>query len=47
MLRLNHEGISPEFKKDQKEYYFVTDNKIDNLEITAIPENPDATVKYM
>ena len=45
MLRLNHEGISPEFKKDQKEYYFVTDNKIDNLEITAIPENPDATVK--
>ncbi len=44
VLRLNHEGISPEFQKDQKEYYFVTDTKIDNLEETAIPENPNATV---
>ena len=44
VLRLNHEGISPEFQKDQKEYYFVTDTKIDNLEVTAIPENPNATV---
>lgn len=43
-LRLNHEGISPEFKKDIKEYYFVADDKINNLEITAIPENPNATV---
>ncbi|MCI8832586.1 MAG: cadherin-like beta sandwich domain-containing protein [Clostridia bacterium] len=44
VLRLNHEGISPEFQKDKKEYYFVTDDKIDNLEVTAIPENPNATV---
>lgn len=44
VLRLNHEGISPEFQKNQKEYYFVTDTKIDNLEVTAIPENANATV---
>ena len=44
ILRLNHEGISPEFKKDIKEYYFVTNDKIEKLDITAVPENPDATV---
>ncbi len=44
VLRLNHEGISPEFQKNQKEYYFVTDTKIDNLEVTAIPESANATV---
>ncbi len=44
ILRLNHEGISPEFNKDIKEYYFVTNDKIEKLDITAVPENPDATV---
>lgn len=39
ILRLNHEGITPEFNKDIKEYYFITKNNIKNLEITAIPEN--------
>lgn len=44
ILRLNHEGISPEFQKDVKEYYFVADTTLQNLEVTAIPENPNATV---
>ena len=44
ILRLNHEGISPEFQKDIKEYYFVTDKVIENLDVTAIPENSKATV---
>lgn len=44
VLRLDHEGISPEFGKDVKEYYFIADNTIQNLEVTAIPENANATV---
>ena len=44
ILRLNHEGISPEFQKDIKEYYFVTDKAIENLDVTAIPENSKSTV---
>lgn len=44
IFRLNHEGISPEFQKDIKEYYFVTDKAIENLDVTAIPENSKSTV---
>lgn len=44
ILRLNHEGISPDFRKDIKEYYFIADTTIDSLEITAIPESPNATI---
>lgn len=45
VLRLNHEGISPDFSKDIKEYYFIADSSIKNLEVTAIPENSKAIVK--
>ena len=45
ILRLNEEGISPEFQKGTKTYYFVADNSLNDLEITAIPENPKSTVK--
>ena len=44
ILRLNHEGISPVFDKNIKEYYFVTDKEINNLEVTAVPDNSDAKV---
>ena len=44
ILRLDKEGISPYFKKEVKEYYFIADETIDNLEVTAIPENKNATV---
>ena len=44
ILRLNHEGISPDFDKDIKEYYFIANTSIDNLEVTAIPENSKSTV---
>ncbi len=44
ILRLNHEGITPEFSKYIKEYYFVTDKDIQNLEITAVPQNPKANL---
>ena len=44
VLRLNHEGISPDFDKNIKEYYFIANTSIDNLEVTAIPENSKSTV---
>ena len=44
VLRLNHEGISPYFDKNIKEYYFIANTSIDNLEVTAIPENSKSTV---
>lgn len=43
-LRLDKEGISPEFQKDIKEYYFIADNTINSLQITAIPENDNTQV---
>lgn len=44
ILRLDKEGISPEFDKNIKEYYFIADESISKLEVTAIPENSGATV---
>lgn len=44
ILRLNEEGISPEFNKDIKEYYFTINSSLTNLEIIAIPENSEANV---
>lgn len=45
VLRLNHVGITPEFQKEIKEYYFLADMYINELEVTAIPENEKATVR--
>lgn len=44
ILRINEEGISPDFSPDIKEYYFIADKNINKLEVTAIPENPNAVV---
>lgn len=44
IMRLNKEGISPNFSPDIMEYYLVVDETIDNLEVMAIPQNADATV---
>ncbi len=44
VLRLNHEGISPDFDENIKEYYFIADTSIDDLVVTAIPENNESTV---
>ncbi len=44
ILRLDQEGISPDFNKDIKEYYFIANNTINDLGITAIPENRGANV---
>lgn len=45
ILRLDKEGISPSFSPDIKEYYIVVNNNINDIEVTAIPENEKANVK--
>ena len=44
ILRLNHEGMTPEFSPDITEYYFLTED-VSALEVTAIPENANASFK--
>lgn len=44
IMRLSEVGISPDFQKDIKDYYFIADNTIHQLEVTAIPENKNAKV---
>ncbi|MBO5349427.1 MAG: cadherin-like beta sandwich domain-containing protein [Clostridia bacterium] len=43
-LRINQEGISPNFNTDIKEYYFIANKEINKLEVTALPQNKNATV---
>lgn len=43
-LRLNEEGLEPQFEKDIFEYYIIVNENIQNLEVTAIPENINSTV---
>lgn len=47
VLRINREGIEPYFDKNILDYYYVAGNDVDNLEVTAVPENPEATVKVI
>ena len=44
VLRLNHEGISPQFDSSIQEYYFIAEKEINRLEVTAVPKNKNATV---
>lgn len=45
MLRLNVEGVSPNFEKDILEYYLTVSNDIQELEVLAVSENPNASVE--
>lgn len=47
VLRINYEGIEPYFDKNIMDYYYIAENDIDSLEVTAVPENPEATVKVI
>ena len=44
IMRLDKEGIIPEFSPEIKDYYFIADTSINNLEVTAIPEATNAQV---
>lgn len=43
-LRINYEGMTPTFKPDVYDYYFVTQEEIDNLEIEVNSENSSSTI---
>ena len=45
ILRLNIEGIVPNFNNDVLNYYLTVTQNISNIEILAIPENVNATVE--
>lgn len=45
IMRLNQEGVSPDFNSDIHEYYLIVDEDTNKLDITAIPENRDSEVK--
>ncbi len=44
ILRLNQEGINPIFNKNIKEYYIIVPEDINNIEVTAVPENKNSKV---
>lgn len=44
IMRVNREGINPNFDKNVKEYYLLIDEDVRDLDITAIPSNKDAKV---
>lgn len=43
-MRLNHEGITPEFNPKITEYYFTTEN-LNELEVIANPQNKNSKVE--
>ena len=43
-MRLNHEGITPEFNPEITEYYFTTEN-LNELEVIANPQNKNSKVE--
>lgn len=44
IMRLNQEGITPNFDPNIQEYYLVLDEKTDHIDVTAIPENIESKV---
>ena len=44
IMRLEYEGIIPEFNSDTLEYYITVDSAITGTEVTAVPQNQSANV---
>ena len=44
IMRVNMEGINPDFDKNIKEYYLIVDEKVKKLDITAVPSNNESQV---
>ncbi len=45
VLRLNHEGITPQFDKNIFDYYITISKDIKDLEVLTVTENPNATTE--
>ena len=46
-LRIDREGMNPQFEKDIYEYYLTVSNDVNDLEVTATTENTNDTIKIM
>lgn len=46
-LRINHQGLTPNFDKNISKYYLNIPLKVDNIEITAIPENENSVIEII
>lgn len=44
VLRIDKEGITPNFDSDIYEYYLIVSNEVNNIDVLAISENPNAFV---
>ena len=44
IMRVNKEGINPDFDKNIKEYYLIVNEDVRDLDITAVAENKEAQV---
>lgn len=47
VLRLDKEGVIPSFDKEIHEYYLTVSNDVQNIEVLAISENPNATIEII
>lgn len=47
IFRLDIEGINPEFNNQITDYYITVKESVDNIEVTAIPENNNAKVEVI
>lgn len=45
ILRIDQEGVIPNFDKNINEYYLTVTNQTEEIEVLAIPENPNATLQ--
>lgn len=45
VLRLDIEGITPDFSSDIYEYYLTVKNSVKDIEVLAISENPNANIE--
>lgn len=43
-LQLNVEGVSPKFNRNTTQYYLTVSNSVNDINVTAVPENSDAKV---
>ena len=46
-LRIDKEGITPNFQKDIYDYYLTIPNNIEDIEVLTVTENPNATVEII
>lgn len=47
VLRLDREGMTPNFDKNIQDYYLTIPNNMEDIDVLAIAENPNATVEVI